>query len=31
VYRIENGKIAELWSEIDFLGIMTQISPIPAQ
>jgi predicted ester cyclase len=31
MYRIENGKIAELWSEIDFLGIMTQISPLPAQ
>jgi len=30
VYRIENGKIAELWSEIDFLGIMMQIGAIPA-
>ena len=31
VYRIENGKIAELWSEIDFLGMMMQIGAIPAQ
>ena len=31
VYRIENGKIAELWSEIDFLGMMTQVGAIPAQ
>ena len=30
VYRFENGKIAELWSEIDFLGIMTQIGALPA-
>jgi predicted ester cyclase len=31
VYRIERGKIAELWSEIDFLGILMQIGAIPAQ
>lgn len=31
VYRIENGRIAELWSEIDFLGMMMQIGAIPAQ
>lgn len=31
VYRIENGRIAELWSEIDFLAIMMQIGAIPAQ
>ena len=31
VYRIENGKIAELWSEIDFLAIMALIGAIPAQ
>ena len=30
VYRIENGKIAELWSEIDFMGMMTQMGAIPA-
>lgn len=31
VYRLENGKIAELWSEIDFMAMMTQIGAIPAQ
>jgi|SRR5215831_6608432 len=31
VYRFEKGKIAELWSEIDFLAIMAQIGAIPAQ
>lgn len=31
IYRIENDRIAELWSEIDFLGIMMQIGAIPAQ
>ena len=31
VYRIDKGKIAELWSEIDFLGILTQVGAIPAQ
>ncbi len=31
LYRIEKGKIAELWSEIDFLAIMAQIGAIPAQ
>ena len=31
IYRIEGGKVAELWSEIDFLGIMLQIGAIPAQ
>jgi len=31
VYRIENGKIAELWSEIDFLGMMTQLGAITVQ
>jgi predicted ester cyclase len=30
VYRIVNGKIAELWSEIDFLGMMMQLGAIPA-
>lgn len=30
VYRVVNGKIAELWSEIDFLGLMMQIGAIPA-
>jgi predicted ester cyclase len=31
VYRLEKGKIAELWSEIDFLAIMMQVGAIPAQ
>jgi len=31
VYRIEDGKVAELWSEIDFLGLLTQIGAMPAQ
>lgn len=31
LYRLEKGKIAELWSEIDFLGIMMQVGAIPAQ
>ncbi len=30
VYRIDNGKITELWSEIGFLGIMIQIGAIAA-
>jgi predicted ester cyclase len=30
VYRIENGRIAELWSEVDFLAIMMQIGALPA-
>lgn len=29
IYRFENGKIAELWSEIDFLGLLMQIGAIP--
>lgn len=29
IYRLKNGKIAELWSEIDFLGLMMQIGAIP--
>ncbi len=31
VYRIDNGRVAELWSEIDFLGIMAQLGAIPAR
>ncbi len=30
VYRVENGKIAELWSEVDFMSIMMQIGAIPS-
>ncbi len=29
LYRLKNGKIAELWSEIDFLAILTQIGALP--
>jgi predicted ester cyclase/uncharacterized protein YndB with AHSA1/START domain len=27
IYRIADGKIAEVWSEADFLGVFSQISP----
>ena len=30
IYRFEDGKIAELWSEIDLLALLTQIGAIPA-
>ncbi|MDA1128596.1 MAG: ester cyclase [Chloroflexi bacterium] len=30
IYRMENGKIAELWSEIDLLGLLVQLGAIPA-
>ena len=30
IYRLEDGKIAELWSEIDFLSLLTQLGAIPA-
>ena len=29
IYRFENGKIAELWSEVDFLGLLMQLGAIP--
>lgn len=29
IYRLEDGKIAELWSEVDFLGLLTQLGAIP--
>ncbi len=29
IYRLADGKIAELWSEIDFLAIMMQLGAIP--
>jgi len=28
VYRVENGQIAEIWTEADFLGIMVQIGAV---
>ena len=30
IYRLEDGKIAGLWSEVDFLGLLTQLGAIPA-
>ena len=30
IYRLKDGKIAELWSEIDLLGLLTQLGAIPA-
>ncbi len=30
IYRFEDGKIAEMWSEIDLLALLTQIGAIPA-
>jgi len=29
IYRLEDGKIAELWSEIDLLGLLTQLGVLP--
>lgn len=29
IFRIENGKIAEMWQEVDFLGVMKQMGAIP--
>ena len=29
IYRFEDGKIAELWSEIDFLGLFVQLGVVP--
>lgn len=30
MYRLHNGKVVELWPEIDFLGLLTQLGAIPA-
>ncbi|PKB71657.1 MAG: hypothetical protein BZY87_04610 [SAR202 cluster bacterium Io17-Chloro-G6] len=30
IYRLEDGKIAEQWSEIDLLGLLVQLGAIPA-
>ncbi|MFB3765623.1 MAG: ester cyclase [Methanotrichaceae archaeon] len=30
IFRIENGKIAELWGEANLLGLMAQLGIIPA-
>src|SRR5262249_48433117 len=29
IYRLRDGKIAELWSEIDFLSILAQLGALP--
>ena len=29
IYRLENGKIVEQWSEIDLLGLLVQLGAIP--
>ena len=29
IYRLEGGKIVELWSEIDLLGLLVQLGAIP--
>ena len=29
IFRIENGKIAELWGEANLLGLMQQIGVVP--
>ena len=29
IYRLENGKIAEQWSEIDLLGLLVQLGAVP--
>ncbi len=30
IYRIEEGKLAELWGQIDMLGLMQQLGAIPS-
>lgn len=30
IYRLQDGKVAELWSEINFLSLLTQIGALPA-
>jgi predicted ester cyclase len=29
MYRLKDGKIVELWSQVDFLAILTQIGAVP--
>ena len=29
IYRLEDGKIAEMWSEIDLLGLLIQLGAVP--
>ena len=30
IYRLKDGKITELWSQIDLLGLLTQLGAFPA-
>jgi predicted ester cyclase len=30
LYKLKSGKVIELWPEIDFLGLLTQLGAIPA-
>ncbi len=30
LYKLHDGKVVELWPEIDFLGLLTQLGAIPA-
>jgi predicted ester cyclase len=30
VYRIENGQIAEMWSLMDYLGLLQQVGAVPS-
>ncbi len=29
IYRLRDGKVAELWSEVDFISLLTQIGALP--
>ena len=29
IYRFEDGKIAELWSGVDFFGLLVQLGVVP--
>ena len=30
IYKIQRGKVLELWTFADFLGVMTQLGAIPS-
>jgi len=30
IYRVADGRIVELWGEMDFLGLLQQLGMIPA-
>jgi steroid delta-isomerase-like uncharacterized protein len=31
LYKLHDGKVTELWPEIDFLGLLTQLGAIPSR